>query len=90
MTSIALFIFIAAIIYVMIWSIRNDGVRSIREQTGFVRMRVPPEAKEADNGAPKPGIAGARAAAAKTDPAQRGMKQRPPGAGRRPPPRSPS
>jgi len=43
MTAIALAVFIVFIIYVMIWSIRNDGVRSIREQTGYIKMRVPPE-----------------------------------------------
>ena len=41
MTAIALAIFIVAILYVMIWSIRNDGRRSIGEQTGFLRMRDP-------------------------------------------------
>jgi hypothetical protein len=39
MTSIALGAFVVAIIYVMIWSIKNDGVRSISEQTGFIKMR---------------------------------------------------
>jgi hypothetical protein len=39
MTSIALGVFIVFILYIMIWSIKNDGVRSIREQTGLIRMR---------------------------------------------------
>ena len=43
MTSIALGVFIVFIIYVMVWSIRNDDARSIRDQTGFIRMRLPPE-----------------------------------------------
>jgi len=41
MTSIALGVFIILIIYVMVWSIRNDDARSIRDQTGLIRMRVP-------------------------------------------------
>jgi hypothetical protein len=41
MTSIALGIFIIFIIYIMIWSIKNDDVSSIGEQTGFIRMRNP-------------------------------------------------
>lgn len=48
MTSIALALFIVFIVYVMIWSIRNDGARSIREQNGYIKMRVPPE-KADDN-----------------------------------------
>ena len=43
MTSIALGIFIIGIIYVMVWSIKNDGARSISEQTGFIKMRQPAE-----------------------------------------------
>jgi len=41
MTSFALGAFIIFVIYVMIWSIRNDGAASIGEQTGFIRMRDP-------------------------------------------------
>jgi len=47
MTSIALGIFIVGIIYVMIWSLKNDGARSIGEQTGFIRMRVPSKTAQA-------------------------------------------
>lgn len=32
---------IAAIYYVVIWSIRNDKVRAIDEQTGLLSMRIP-------------------------------------------------
>lgn len=38
-TSIALGIFILFIFYVIYWSMKNDKVRTIREQTGFIRMR---------------------------------------------------
>lgn len=41
MTSIALGVFIIFIIYVMIWSIKNDDAGSINDQTGFIRMRAP-------------------------------------------------
>ena len=41
MTSIALGLFILAVIYVAVWSIKNDGRRSIRDQNGIIRMRVP-------------------------------------------------
>ena len=39
MTSIALVVFISFIVYVMVWSIKNDSARSISEQTGIIRMR---------------------------------------------------
>ena len=39
MTSIALVVFIGFIVYVMVWSIKNDSARSISEQTGVIRMR---------------------------------------------------
>ena len=41
MVSIALGIFILAILYVIFWSMKNDKARSIDEQTGFIRMREP-------------------------------------------------
>jgi hypothetical protein len=48
MTSIALGVFIVFIVYVMIWSMRNDGAKSLRDQRGFIRMRVPKGAGPAD------------------------------------------
>jgi hypothetical protein len=41
MTSVALGIFIVFIVYVMIWSIKNDGARSIGDQSGIIKMRDP-------------------------------------------------
>jgi hypothetical protein len=41
LVSIALGIFIAGVIYVTIWSVANDTAKSIEDQTGFIRMRVP-------------------------------------------------
>src|SRR3546814_12366388 len=42
MSSIALGIFILAIIYVVLWSVINDDARSFRDQKGIIRMRIPP------------------------------------------------
>jgi hypothetical protein len=39
MTSFALGAFIIFVLYVIIWSIRNDGAASIGEQNGLIRMR---------------------------------------------------
>ena len=50
MTSIALGVFIIFIIYIMIWSIKNDGARSIGEQTGLIRMRDPSTAPRKSGG----------------------------------------
>jgi hypothetical protein len=41
MTSIALGVFIIFILYIMFWIIKNDGARSIGDQTGFIRMHDP-------------------------------------------------
>jgi hypothetical protein len=41
MTAIALAIFTLFIAYVMIWSIKNDHLRSIGEQSGLIKMRDP-------------------------------------------------
>jgi hypothetical protein len=44
MTSVALGIFIVFIVYVMIWSIKNHGARSIADQSGIIKMRDPTDA----------------------------------------------
>jgi hypothetical protein len=54
MTSIALGVFITFIIYIMIWSIKNDGARSISEQTGLIRMRDPSTAPRKSGGRSEP------------------------------------
>jgi len=41
MVSIALGLFILCVIYVAAWSVMNDGARSIDDQKGFIKMRVP-------------------------------------------------
>lgn len=51
MVSIALGIFILGIVYVIVWSIMNDKAGAIRDQTGFLRMRVPP-GQEPEGGQP--------------------------------------
>lgn len=40
LTSIGLGVFIACVIYVVIWSVKNDGASSIEDQDGFIRMRA--------------------------------------------------
>ena len=50
MTAIALALFTLFIAYVMIWSIQNDNVRSIGEQSGLIRMRDPHRAKRKSKG----------------------------------------
>lgn len=47
MVSIALGLFILCVIYVAVWSVMNDGARSIDDQKGFIRMRVPAKARSA-------------------------------------------
>lgn len=41
MTAIALALFTLFIAYVMVWSIKNDHLRSIGEQSGWIKMRDP-------------------------------------------------
>lgn len=62
MTSIALAACIVFIIYVMIWSLKNDGARSIDDQTGFLRMRDPAKEKPARGRNPAPFPAAPQAA----------------------------
>lgn len=50
MVSIALGVFILAIIYVAVWNVVNDDVPSIRDQKGLIRMRVPPGDDTAEAG----------------------------------------
>lgn len=45
LTSIGLGLFILCVIYVAIWSVKNDGAPSIGDQTGFIRMRTPGKPK---------------------------------------------
>ncbi|MGD1876718.1 MAG: hypothetical protein ACFB13_04365 [Kiloniellaceae bacterium] len=77
MTSIALGVFIVFIIYVMIWSIRNDGARSIREQTGFIRMRVPAKSADAKTEAAEPQVSVTSTAKAKRASAKGPGQRRP-------------
>lgn len=63
MTSIALAIFTVAIIYVIVWSIKNEDARAIGDQTGFIRMRNPvPATKKPGSGRFAQPAAGIRAA----------------------------
>lgn len=44
--SIAFGIFILGVIYVAYWSVKNDAAKSIEDQVGFIRMRVPKSPRE--------------------------------------------
>ena len=41
LVSIALGLFILGIVYVAIWSVKNDAAKTIGDQVGFIRMRLP-------------------------------------------------
>ena len=43
MESVAVFLVGVAMVWLVFWAVRNDGARSIRDQRGLFRMRVPPE-----------------------------------------------
>src|SRR4051812_37512338 len=49
MTAIALVIFTGFVLYVMVWSIKNGNARSIKDQTGIIRMRDPSGTGKADS-----------------------------------------
>ena len=60
MSSIALLIFVSAILYVIFWSLKNDDVASIEDQKGFIAMKKPetmkkPEEKSVEP-SPEPGL----------------------------------
>jgi hypothetical protein len=67
MISIALGLFIVAIVYIAIWSIKNDGVRSIEDQSGFIRMRVPTKAKPTKGRGPVVKVPAAKGRVSPTD-----------------------
>lgn len=66
MVSIALGLFVIFIVYVMIWSIKNDDARSIGDQTGLIRMREPSNKR--------PGRLGHRRQAAASSPVERDQR----------------
>ena len=43
MESVVFFMSVAAIVYVLFWSIQNDGAKSQKEHRGFLKMKVPTE-----------------------------------------------
>jgi hypothetical protein len=49
MESAAVFLIGVAIIWLVFWTVRNDGMPSIRDQRGLFRMRPPAET-------PRPGL----------------------------------
>ena len=58
MESAAVFLIGIAIIWLVFWTIRNDGMPSIRDQRGLFRMRPPmetakPRARQGEDGRPQ-------------------------------------
>jgi len=49
MESIPLFLAIVYFLYIVYWSIKNDAARSVRDQSGLLRMRPPADEKGADH-----------------------------------------
>lgn len=45
LVSLAFGIFILCVVYVAYWSVKNDAAGSIEEQVGFLRMRLPRNAR---------------------------------------------
>jgi len=37
-----------SIVYIIFWSVRNDGVEDMREQKGLLRMKTPQPEKDGD------------------------------------------
>ena len=54
MESVAVFLTGVAMVWIVFWIVRNDGARSIREQQGLFRMRVPREPAQAPGQDPAP------------------------------------
>ncbi len=52
MTSVAFGLIFAlalfGIVYIIIWSVRNDGVKDLGEQKGLLRMKTPQPEKDGD------------------------------------------
>lgn len=71
MTAIALVIFTGFVLYVMVWSIKNGNARSIKDQTGIIKMRDP-------SGPSKPGSSSAPQQATGDVPARAGARRRRP------------
>ncbi len=48
MLSVAFALAVFGIVYIIFWSVRNDGVKDLEEQNGLLRMKAPQPEKEGD------------------------------------------
>ena len=48
MTGIAFALALFGIVYIIFWSVRNDGVKHLGEQKGLLRMKAPQPQKDGD------------------------------------------
>ena len=48
MINIAFGLAVFGIVYIIFWSVRNDGVEDMREQKGLLRMKAPQPEKDGD------------------------------------------
>ncbi len=48
MQSVAFGLVVFSIVYIIFWSVRNDGVEDMREQKGLLRMKAPQPEKDGD------------------------------------------
>ena len=48
MASIAFGLALLSIVYIIFWSVRNDGVKHLGEQKGLLRMKAPQPQKDGD------------------------------------------
>ena len=48
MISIAFGLAVFCVIYIILWSVRNDGVKDLGEQKGLLRMKAPQPEKDGD------------------------------------------
>ncbi len=48
MAGIAFGLALLSIVYIIFWSVRNDGVKDLGEQKGLLRMKAPQPEKDGD------------------------------------------
>ncbi len=48
MAGIAFGLALLSIVYIIFWSVRNDGVKDLGEQKGLLRMKAPQPQKDGD------------------------------------------
>ncbi len=48
MVGIAFGLAVFSFVYIVFWSIRNDGVKDLGEQKGLLRMKTPQPQKDGD------------------------------------------